>query len=90
MRHALRTAILRRFPTQEDAALVLRMHSTRLSKILRGRATPTPDEVRRLIEVLGVSVDVVMAVEPRPATRPGPASRPTAAAADARGIAVRA
>ena len=53
----LKFVILGRYPTQADFAQVVGLHETRLSRIICGRVTPTPDERARIIRTLGISDD---------------------------------
>jgi transcriptional regulator with XRE-family HTH domain len=55
MNFTLRSRIYAAFPTQADFSKVVQISESRLSRIVRGRATPSPEEVRRLCEVLRVT-----------------------------------
>ncbi len=55
MNFPLRSRIYAAFPTQADFSKVVRISESRLSRIIRGRATPSSEEVRRLCEVLRVA-----------------------------------
>jgi transcriptional regulator with XRE-family HTH domain len=55
MNFNLRSKIYAAFPTQADFSKVVQISESRLSRIVRGRATPSPEEVRRLCEVLQVA-----------------------------------
>lgn len=52
MNFRLRSKIYAQFPTQSDFAKAVKIHESRLSRIVRGRENPTIDEVRRISEVL--------------------------------------
>uniref|UniRef100_A0A7V6DPH9 XRE family transcriptional regulator n=1 Tax=Desulfobacca acetoxidans TaxID=60893 RepID=A0A7V6DPH9_9BACT len=43
------------FPTQADFSKVVWIRESRLSRIVRGRVTPSPEKVWRLCEVLRVA-----------------------------------
>ena len=51
---SLRSRIYAYFPTQADFSKVVNISESRLSRIVRGRGTPSPEEVRRISAVLGV------------------------------------
>jgi transcriptional regulator with XRE-family HTH domain len=54
MNFSLRSRIYAIFPTQADFSKVVQISESRLSRIVRGRETPSPAEVRRISEVLRV------------------------------------
>lgn len=49
----LKSAIIREFGSQTAAARALALQESRLSRIVHGWATPSPDEHRRLKRSLG-------------------------------------
>lgn len=55
MNFTLRSRIYATFPTQADFCKVVQISESRLSRIIRGRVTPSPEEVWRLCEVLQVT-----------------------------------
>ena len=54
MNFSLRSRIYAIFPTQADFSKVVQISESRLSRIVRGRETPSPAEVRRISAVLRV------------------------------------
>lgn len=54
MNFPLRSKIYARFPTQADFSKVVNISESRLSRIVRDRESPSPEEVRRISAVLGV------------------------------------
>jgi transcriptional regulator with XRE-family HTH domain len=51
---SLRSRIYANFPTQADFSKVVNISESRLSRIVRGRGTPSPEKVRRISAVLWV------------------------------------
>src|SRR5262245_54581437 len=49
----LKAELIRRFGTQSDAADALRISESRLSRIVRGRYAPKPEERQKLRKALG-------------------------------------
>jgi transcriptional regulator with XRE-family HTH domain len=54
MNFSLRSRIYANFPTQADFSQAVNISESRLSRIVRGRGSPSPEEVRRISAVLGV------------------------------------
>lgn len=54
--------------TQEELGRILSVQKSAISKYELGRATPSPDIIRKLSEYFGVSADYILGIAPKPIT----------------------